>query len=178
MKDTIQIITLPPSRWREYKTLRLHAIMQDPYAFERTYDEDAALPDSAWKQSLRDAQEGKSRYLLFAEHSGILVGMAEALVEDNKITQHRARVISVYVLLEAQKKSLGKMLMTALLEKLEQDKRITLATLLVNEQQLDAIKLYEAAGFKSIGTIEQALCFNGECHNSALMTKVLKITTP
>lgn len=177
MKDTINIITLPPSRWREYKTLRLHALMQDPYAFGKTYEEDATLPDSTWKQWLKDAQEGKTGYMLFAERSGILVGMAGAVIDDGKINQHRARIISVYVVPEARGKGIGTQLLNKLLDKLVQDPRLIIAYLLVNDQQKTALKLYQEADFTQIGTIEHAFAHDGQFHNAAYMSKMLKELT-
>lgn len=172
MKDTVNIISLTPSRWREYKTLRLHAIMQDPYAFGKTYEEDATLPDNVWKQRLKE--DGKTGYMLFAERSGILVGMAGALLDEGSINQHRARIISVYVLPEARSKGIGTQLIKKLLEKLVGDPRIIIAYLLVNQRQEAAVKLYESQGFAIVGIIEQAFAHHGEYHDAVYMTKAVK----
>ncbi len=174
MKDTVNIITLTPSRWREYKTLRLHAIMQDPYAFGRTYEEDAMLPDNIWKQRLKDGQDGKTSYMLFAERSGILVGMIGALLDEGAITQHRACVVSFYVLPEARGKGIGRKLLTKLLEKLENDSRIVIAYLFVNQRQEAALQLYKIEGFTQVGTIEHAFAYHGQYHNAVYMSKTLK----
>lgn len=169
MKDAVNIISLTPSRWREYKTLRLHAIMQDPYAFGRTYEEDAMLPDNVWKQRLKE--DSKTGYMLFAERSGILVGMAGALLDEGSINQHRARIISVYVLPEARSKGIGTLLLKTLLEKLTSNTQITIAYLTVNQRQEAAVKLYESMGFEIVATIEQAFAHNNEYEDAFYMSK-------
>lgn len=174
MKDIVNIISLAPSRWREYKTLRLHALMQDPHAFGRTYEEDAALSDSVWKQQLKDALDGKTSYMLFAERSGILVGMAGAVIDEGKINQHRARIISVYVQPESRDKGIGAQLLNKLLEKLINDPRIIIVYLLVNERQETALKLYQAADFTQVGTFENAFAHHGQYYNAVYMSKTLK----
>lgn len=177
MKDTVNIITLAPSRWREYKTLRLHALMQDPYAFGRTYEEDAMLPDAVWKQQLKDAQEGKTSYMLFAERAGILVGMSGAIIDEGAITQHRAKIISVYVAPESRDKGIGSQLLNALLEKLSNDPRIVIVYLLVNEHQESALKLYQTANFKQVGTFENAFAHKGQYHSAVYLSKTVKELT-
>lgn len=43
--DTIQVVTLQPSKWQEYKNLRLLALKEEPQAFGSTYEENAKRPD-------------------------------------------------------------------------------------------------------------------------------------
>ena len=44
---TIKVRLLDEADWREYRRIRLESLQQSPAAFASTYDDEAALPDSA-----------------------------------------------------------------------------------------------------------------------------------
>jgi ribosomal protein S18 acetylase RimI-like enzyme len=167
------IITLPPSRWRENRELRLRALVNAPTAFGRTYEEDAALPDEKWIQWLVDAQNGKT-FLLFAEHENKLIGMVGAILGQGEKRQHSATIIAVYVEPQFRGEGVGQQLLRALLEKLSTDPRIVKIDLHVNTQASPAIALYESLGFEKVGVLEKALYHDGIFHDEYIMTKMIK----
>jgi ribosomal protein S18 acetylase RimI-like enzyme len=52
---TIKVRLLDEADWREYRRIRLESLQQSPAAFASTYDDEAALPDSAWQERMRTA---------------------------------------------------------------------------------------------------------------------------
>ena len=97
------IITLSPSRWKEYRELRLQSLHSDPTSFARTYQEDASLADTVWQNRLKAAEltqtaqeNSATQYGLFVENEGKLVGMAWAIIDQGSCVQHRATIVAVY----------------------------------------------------------------------------------
>lgn len=170
----IQIITLTPTRWQENRELRLQALKENPEAFARTYEEDAALPEAQWQQWLLDAQEGKRSLLLFAENENKkLVGMVGAILGQGLKLEHTAKVVAMYVDPTHRGLGIGRQLMEALLNKLATNTHIVQVSLTVNTQAQAAFNLYESLGFKKVGIIERALKHAGKFYDEWLMVKII-----
>jgi len=152
--SSISITTVSPDRWQEYKQLRLEALKNDPIAFATTYNEDNVLPNSEWQDRLHNP------YMLFAEHEGILVGMAGALLYKGQCVEHKATIVSVYIKPEYRGQGIATKLMQHLMNCLKSDPKIVHVQLTVNTQNHSAIKLYETVGFKKIGVLEKLVKVN------------------
>lgn len=167
------IITLPPSRWAEYRALRLQSLQTDPTSFATIYEEDASLPDSVWQDRLERALEGKTCYGLFAQSEGKLIGMAWALIDQGACVQHRATIVGMYVAPAFRGRGIAKKLLHDLLEKLNADPRIVHISLTVNTEAQPAINLYESLGFKIIGLLEKSGYAEGVFRDTYIMVKIL-----
>jgi len=168
----INIITLPASRWKENRELRLRALTENPTAFGSAYEEDAAMADQKWIDRL--SQEGKSSYMVFAEHDNALVGMVGALIGQGVKREHTATVVAMYVDPAVRGQGVGKKLLCALLDKLSADPRIVQVNLTVNTDASAAIALYESLGFKKIGLTEKALRMGDVFYDEYMMEKIIK----
>lgn len=170
--NAISVITLPPSRWQEYKDLRLEALQNDPTAFATTHQEDLAIPPFEWQERLQSAQEGKS-YMLFAEYEGKIIGMVGALLYQGKCVEHKATIVSMYLKPEYRGHGVAKKLMLAIMDRLQADEKIVHVQLTVNTQNTQAIKLYESIGFKKIGILEKLVIVGNAFIDGYMMVKIL-----
>lgn len=159
--DNLKIIKLPLDRWREYKALRLLAIKNAPTAFATSYEEAIVESDENWQTYLKEGNEGKKSYLLFAEIGDKLVGMVGAIKNTNKKQLHTASIIAVFVDPDYRGRGLGKLLIQSILKNLKEDLPIIKVDLDVNTQNKDAIRLYESCGFKVVGTYHKDLFYEG-----------------
>jgi len=170
--NTFSIITLPPERWQEYKSLRLQSLKNDPIAFARTYQEDAALTDAQWQNRLQDKPDRES-YMLFAQIEGKLVGMSGAIFYQGSCVEHRATIVSVYVAPEYRGQGIAKRIMQSLMDYLQKTPKIVHVQLTVNTTNLAAIKLYQELGFNKIGILEKFGKVNNEFIDAYMMIKIL-----
>ena len=90
----IEIVTLSPDDWQEYKDLRLRALKEEPQAFSATYEENSKHPSKYWQKKLEITAKGDSQWLLFAKIDGVLCGMMGAFI---KKEPDNACIIAVYV---------------------------------------------------------------------------------
>jgi ribosomal protein S18 acetylase RimI-like enzyme len=173
--ESIEIITLPVSRWAEYRALRLEALKNDPAYYGRTYQEDAALPDTVWQKRLADSQDAQKYLVVSAQHEEKLVGMAVAWFDDHGgCMAHRVFIHSVYVTPEYRNKGVGKKMMLDLLARLEKDPRIVQIRIETITEAHAAVSLYERLGFKIAGLMEKELFTDGQFRDAYVMTKIVR----
>lgn len=144
----VQIIALPPERWREYKALRLTALRTDPIAFGSTYEESIEYPDELWQERL----SGQTSTILFAERDGRLVGTAAVLlgIEEDAAT---AQIVGVFVEPEHRGQGIARRLLEALLARIADRPEFTRILLHVTETQAAATALYGSLGFVEVGRL-------------------------
>lgn len=145
--DNLEIISLKPEDWKQYRDLRLRALKEEPQAFGSTYADNSKHPDEYWQQRLEDTLNKNAQWLVFARLNGVLVGMVGAFVEKEPENAH---VIVVYVTPEARGKSISKMLMKELLTRIKTNNVIKKITVDVNPEQEAALNLYKNSGFQVI----------------------------
>lgn len=167
--NNIQIITLDPSRWPEYKALRLRALKEDPQAFASKYEEQLAYSDDKWQKRIQEAVDGKS-WLLFAQTDGELVGMAVGFQTPKDVQDKTANIASVFVVTEARGQGVAKKLMNELTNKIKSSDRVTKLKLEVNIDQTAALKLYESLEFVKVGQ-QDYLMGDGKTYAEYLMEK-------
>lgn len=172
--DNVNIITLEPERWQEYRALRLQSLQQDPTAFGSSYEESRLLPDTEWQKRLEVAQRKTETIILFAEVDGRLVGMMGAALLQPKKIAHIASIFGVYVEASMRGKGIGRRLMAALLAELDRKPQIEKLTLGVNTQNKVALSLYQKFGFEIIGTAQKELKIDGVYHDEYLMEKLME----
>lgn len=76
LTKAVNIIVLPPERWREAKRLRLEALREESAAFASSYEDELAFRDEVWRTRLTSAFERDGNLTFFAEVDGALIGMA------------------------------------------------------------------------------------------------------
>jgi RimJ/RimL family protein N-acetyltransferase len=53
-----RVVAFEPDEWREYRAIRLEALLADPAVFSSSHAVEAPRPDEAWRQRLVDADGG------------------------------------------------------------------------------------------------------------------------
>lgn len=145
--NNIEIVSLLPEDWQQYRDLRLRALKEEPQAFGSTYEDNSKHPDEYWQQRLEDTINKSTQWLVFARLNGVLVGMVGAFTEKEP---DNARVIAVYVTPDTRGKGISKMLMKELLARIKTNDNIKKITVDVNPEQEAALNLYKNSGFQII----------------------------
>lgn len=174
MNKDIKIISdLPVERWQEYKALRLHALLEAPQSFLKSFDEESQKTDIEWQELLKESLEGKSRFFVFAESDGVLIGMMGAFVDTHEKVKHIATIVSVYIEPAFQGKGISSVLMKELLQNIQKNSSITRLDLMVVTTQESAIALYKKFGFETVGTVHKEMFVNGQYYDEHIMEKLL-----
>lgn len=163
------LVTLPPARWREARTLRLEALRAEPSAFASSYEDELAFPDDVWIARLTSAYQRDGNLTYFAELGGELVGMAGAGWSAKPKLRHVAEVYSVYVSPGMRSRGLATTLMRRLLAELRALDQIEKVNLTVNTEARAAVRLYEKLGFEVVGRARRGLQVGGRYHDSYFM---------
>ncbi len=140
----MKIVTLQPHQWQQYRYLRLKALKEEPQAYASTYEENIKYPDDFWQKRLEKALKDQSQWLFFAVQEDNLVGMAGGFIKDEKDTAH---IIAVYVLPEARRQGISRMLINTLITTIKRNKSIKKLRVGVNPEQIAALNLYGSFGF-------------------------------
>ena len=164
----VAIITIPTSRWPEYRALRLEALSDSPQAFGSSFSGESAQPDSHWINRLEEAAAGRS-VSLFAERDGSLVGMIGAFYEAGPEV---ATVVAVYVQPQVRGRGVGKLLVGAMVDRLREMPGTHKAKLMVNVEQASALALYRGAGFVEVG-VERVPLGDGNIYDELVLERKL-----
>ncbi|MCL4361777.1 GNAT family N-acetyltransferase [Candidatus Dependentiae bacterium] len=177
-EKSVEIITLNPALWEEYKNLRLYALTDEPLAFGMSEKDDMIKPNDHWYHLLYAAQQEKDVWKLFAQIDGQLVGTVGAvrMWHDQEYMKHIVTIVGLYVLPEFRKKGIGTLLMKKLIDKLKKDSTIGQVILLVTETQKTAINLYEKIGFNVTGIIPRGIKFDEQYYDTFMMRLFGKVS--
>ncbi len=175
LDSSVEIITLSPERWQEFRALRLKAVGIYPQAISVTIEDEYKKSPLHYKQLLELAQKEENEWFLFAQLEGKLVGMVGAMCEMkySSICRHMAMVTSVFVDLAYQNRGIGQILMHALIKKMEESERVLHAMLYVTTLEEAPINLYKKCGFEICGELANAVIIDDTVYNQFLMQRVI-----
>jgi GNAT superfamily N-acetyltransferase len=88
MAETVAVRHLQPDEVDRYRYLRLRALLDSPAAFTATWDEENAMPDSAWVARVESSESA----IVVADTGAELVGLAGGIPWEGRL-----RVVSVWV---------------------------------------------------------------------------------
>ncbi|MCY3833933.1 MAG: GNAT family N-acetyltransferase [Chloroflexi bacterium] len=172
--NILEIISLPPERWRETKQLRLEALLAEPSAFASSYEDELAFDDEVWIARLTSAGKRDGNMTFFAEVGGVIVGMAGAHWSAKAKLRHVAEVYGVYVAPEMRGRGIASALVRRLLAELRALDQIEKVNLTVNSDLQAAVRLYEKLGFAIVGTARRELKVDGRYYDLHSMELYLK----
>ncbi len=161
----IVIKEINEDRWRDCRDLRLGALKNDPTAFSSSNREEENLSEDEWKRRVKNA--------LFAFSNDELVGMITYTFENKSKTKHIANIFGVYIIPEYREQGIGKKLINEVLKKIQNNKDIVKIKLSVNPEQKEAVKLYENAGFITVGQLKKELQVENKFYDELVMEKLL-----
>lgn len=175
MDFPIRIVTLPLSRWKEYRDLRIESLKEEPQAFRTTVKEAEDTTKEEWKQILSNAEKEDKDLLFFAEDNHKLVGIMGSFFHKNPELEGIAMIYGVYVNSLFREKGIATQLLQKILERLQTIPSLKTARLMVNTNQAAAIKLYERFGFKKVKE-EELMMADGQLHTEFVMEKPLQFS--
>jgi len=161
----IEIKKLPPERWQDYRKLRLEALQADLIAFGSSYEEEISRPEEFWRNRIGS--------MLFAVENDKLVGMVSYVFETRAKNKHIAGIYAMYVNQEFRNRGIGKRLMDSMISLIAENKDIRKIKLAVTPEQIYALKLYEACGFKRAGLFKDELYADGRYYDEVPMEKFI-----
>lgn len=169
MENSFDIIKLSPTRWLEYKMLRLESLNTEPTAFLGTIQEESFYEDGIWQERLKNAQLPDDNLMLFAEKNGNIVGMIGILFNKNQKIKHIAYLVSFYVTPSQRRKGIGKALVSNALKAIKERGYVIKISLDVTITQEGTIKLYESFNFKKIALLKNNIKVDDIYYDEYLM---------
>lgn len=162
----LEIKNLNTSRWKEFKELRLNALINEPTAFGRSYEYEKSFKSEEWIRIL------KTKGYLFAFVDDKVVGMIGYNYSNMKKVKHIADIIGVYVEKDFRNLKLGYKLFKEILKKIKSEnfKKIKVG---VNTKQIPALKLYQKFGFNIVAKFEKELKVNNSYYDEFVLEKIL-----
>lgn len=157
---------LTPADAVAFQALRLAGLLEAPYAFGSSYQEEKASPTSTIENNLKEQDD---RGVLGAFESSTLVGLIGLGRENYTKLSHKAFIWGMYVTPEARRKGVGRALLLEALSFARSVPGIRQVSLCVNASSVNVIRLYEAVGFKSFGREPGAMLIEGVLHDEIHM---------
>ena len=167
----MHIRRLTPADASEFQALRLAGLLEAPYAFGSSYEEEKELAASTIEGRLTVRAD---RGPFGAFEKGTLIGLIGLGRENQTKLSHKAVIWGMYVTPEARRKGIGRALLLEALSFARSVPGIKQVNLCVNANSTSAIRLYESAGFKSFGHELGAMRINGTPHD--LMHMYLRLS--
>ncbi len=142
---------LRPDDWRRYRALRLRALADSPDAFGSTLEVEQSKPSAFWSERLANAAASPFQLPLVAEDGADFVGLVWGWIDSAK--PDAAQVFQMWVAPEARGQGSGAALLDAVIAWAD-GMHVTSVQLRVTCGDTPARRLYERAGFKSLGDPE------------------------
>jgi len=143
-----------------YQELRLRALQECPTAFSSSYEEECRRPTSEIVARVTEAPDGFVCVFGAFDHDR-LVGILAFVRSRGAKTRHTAELAGMYVVPESRHQGHGRALVEALLLHARSVGGVRSLKLGVNAQNQPAKDLYQAAGFRYVGTDPEAILVEG-----------------
>lgn len=158
-EGAVLVRRLQPGEWQAYRAIRLRALADAPDAYGSTLAREEGLPDDTWATRVAKSALSGIDCALVAEQGGLLGGLLWAKVDADDAG--RVNLFQVWVAPEWRGRGVAAALVDEALAwaRLHGTRVVHLG---VNSENAGAIRLYERAGFQSIG--EPYLMREGAAH--------------
>lgn len=152
---------LTPDDAPAYAALRREMLVDTPWAFLRSLDDDFAVHADAVAAKLRE-HENRIAAAVDEDDPSRLLASAGVVRLDPKKTRHRALIWGVYVTPKARGKGLGRAVMNLAIDTARTWPGVECIWLSVSDRTRAARALYESLGFVTWGTEPDAIRIGGE----------------
>jgi ribosomal protein S18 acetylase RimI-like enzyme len=167
MNSTIEYSVLTSDDKEQYRRIRLECLKNYPQYFGSVYENEVVSTVLKFDKII--AQENSSDFLLGAFDNRYLVGICGNIQEKGNKTAHISEISHVYVSPAFANKGIATNLLKHTIEKVFANKAIEQIILGVVASNLQAIKLYQNAGFTQYGLLENYYKFNDNYESMVLM---------
>ncbi len=164
------IKTLTPTNVKEYRSLRLAALQEQPPAFGTLVEKERKL---ALEAVVLRLQASKDTYLLGAFLNSILVGIIRFSLFEEANEKHCGFIAGLYVQPDFRRRGIARALVTEVLTRARRDSGLRRKNLTVVTTQQAAIQLYKSLGFCIYGTEREAFFKAGQFYDEHLMALTL-----
>jgi ribosomal protein S18 acetylase RimI-like enzyme len=157
---------LTPADSPAYRALRLAGLREAPAAFGSSYEEEKDHPLAVFEDWLAVKPD---RGPFGAFDSDALVGIASLGRETLKKLSHKAFIWGMYVAPHARRKGTGRALLLEALAFARSVPEVRQVNLSVNANNPEAVRLYQAVGFKEFGREPGAMLVDDKLHDEIHM---------
>jgi ribosomal protein S18 acetylase RimI-like enzyme len=169
----MQIRELVPEDAHVFQALRLSALRECPSAFASSFEEEYQTPLAVVAERL---VANASRCILGSWLASDLVGSVGLQREEMRKLAHKAFIWGMYVKPSARRQGIGRALLDRALLRAGSMNGVLQVNLGVNVANVEAIKLYEAAGFTAFGIERGFMVLDGELHDELHMVRNIDAT--
>ena len=169
----MQIRELVPEDAHKFQALRLAALRECPSAFASSYEEEHETPIAVVAERL---VANADRCVLGAWLESDLVGMLGLQREEMRKLAHKVFIWGMYVAPGARKQGVGRQLIDHALQRAGLMNGVRQVNLGVNAANVEAIALYEAAGFAAFGVERGFMLLDGKLHDELHMVRNIETT--
>jgi ribosomal protein S18 acetylase RimI-like enzyme len=167
MDSTIEYSVLTSIDKEQYRRIRLECLKNYLQNFGSVYENEVV--STALKFDKIIAIQNSNDFLLGAFDNGNLVGICGNIQEKRIKTAHISEISHVYVSPAFSNKGIAKNLLKLTIEKVFANKAIEQIILGVVASNFQAIKLYQNAGFRQYGLLENYYKSNDNYESMVLM---------
>jgi len=153
----IRVARIAPAELGQYKRLRDEGLILHPEAFDADIDSERARPPESFIGRLGLADSLGGTFLLGAWDQAELVGLIGLERESLAKLRHTAELNSMMVSPKATGRGVGSMLLKAAIAEARQAIGLEQIVLQVSSANVQAIRLYERAGFQACGVRPHAI---------------------
>ena len=164
----MKIRELVPDDAKMFQALRLAALRECPSAFASSYEEEHETPIDVVAERLVAKAD---RCVLGAWLESDLVGMLGLRREEMLKLAHKVFIWGMYVAPNARGHGIGRALIDQALLRAGSMNGVLQVNLGVNVTNVEAIKLYEAAGFTAFGIERGFMLLDGKLHDELHMVR-------
>lgn len=154
-----------------FQALRLAALLDCPSAFASSYEEEHETPIEAVAQRLVATAQ---RCVLGVWLGSDLCGMVGLEREQARKLAHKATLWGMFVAPGARRRGAGRQLVAHALSRAKSMSGVRQVQLGVNAANVEAIALYEAAGFAPFGVERGFMLLDGKLHDEILMARTVE----
>ena len=130
------------------RDVRLRALRADPSAFGSSYEREVSRTEEDWELRAVRAAEGRTQYLVVADHDGSFIGMAGAYQPEGD--DEARELYGMWVSPDNRERGIGTQLVDALKDWSIQNGASEIR-LWVVQANTSAVKLYQNSGFHATG---------------------------
>ncbi len=157
-----------------FQGLRLAALRECPSAFASSYEEEQTMPIGLVAERLVAKAD---RCVLGAWIGSDLVGMLGLQREQMRKLAHKAFIWGMYVAPSVRRRGVGRRLIDHAVLRAGSMNGVRQINLGVNAANLQAIALYEAAGFSAFGVERGFMLLDGDLHDELHMVRNIETRT-
>ncbi len=162
----ISYMKLDPSRWEQFRDLRLEALKSDSSAFGSEYEEELNYGKEVWQSRIGG--------VIFAIANNVPIGMMGQVYFSRKKEAHVADIVGFFVKKQFRGMGIGTRLLEETIKAISGNPNIRKIKLAVNSPQTVAASIYRKFGFEVVGILKEEAFVDGKYLDQTIMEKFIR----